>query len=258
MESKKGNTAKKRALLQNGTLNKSADKVVDPKFKNIAFFDPDDIVQVKYEMLRSNQKGGVVILKASKAYGFSRISFYKIGKAFNKYGLSGLLPKKRGPRRAHKLSEEVMKFVSELTDQKPDIRSTEIKKEIEERFSITVHKRSIERAIKRSKKNTEKPGDIGSFPDNLLKDYEDLRSYVLDSICGSSHPLGLDLFLKKGFLKWIQIQAECKVYRRPVQEADIEIKEKGFLPKDLQNDITLLLANMILKGSDNNVSAQWG
>ena len=30
MEAKKGNAAKRQALLQNGTLNKSADKVVDP------------------------------------------------------------------------------------------------------------------------------------------------------------------------------------------------------------------------------------
>ena len=152
MEVRKRNTAKRRALNQNGTLNKNADKVVDPKFKNIAFFDPDDLLQVKYEMLRSNQKDGIGVQKASKAYGFSRISFYKIGKAFKGHGLSGLLPKKKGPRRAHKLTEEVMEFVRELIRQKPDIRSTEIKEEIKERFSITVHKRSIERAIKRSKK----------------------------------------------------------------------------------------------------------
>ena len=152
MESKKGSNAKRKTLEQNGTLNKNPDKVADNNFKNIAFFDPNDILQVKYEMLRSTQKDGVGILKASEAYGFSRISFYKTHKAFKEHGVAGLLPKKRGPRRAHKLSEEVMKFVSELTDQKPDIRSTEIKKEIKERFSITVHKRSIERAIKRSKK----------------------------------------------------------------------------------------------------------
>jgi len=149
---KRENNGKRQILQQNGTLNKNPDKVADNNFKNIAFFDPNDIVQVKYEMLRSTQKDGVGILKASKVYGFSRISFYKIHKAFNKHGLSGLLPKKRGPRRSHKLSEEVMKFVSELIHQKPDIRSTGIKEEIKDRFNLTVHRRSIERAIKRSKK----------------------------------------------------------------------------------------------------------
>ncbi len=152
MESKKINIAKMQALGQNGTLNKNAARTVDPKFRNMAFFDPNDIVQVKYEMLRSAQKDGVGVLKASKAFGFSRITFYKTEKAFKKLGLAGLIPKKKGPRRAHKLSGEVMEFVRELLERKPDIRSSGIRQEIKDRFDLTVHKRSIERAINRSKK----------------------------------------------------------------------------------------------------------
>ena len=152
MESKKRNTAKRRALEQNATLNKNADKVADHKFKNMAFFDPDDIVQVKYEMLRSAQKDGTSIIKASKSFGFSRITFYKLSKAFKENGLSVLLPQKKGPRRAHKLSVEVMEFVSQLLEQKPDIKTAGIREEIKDRFDLTVHKRSIERAIERSKK----------------------------------------------------------------------------------------------------------
>lgn len=152
MESKKRNTAKRRALDQSGTLNKNADKVVDPKFKNVAFFDPDDLLQVKYEMLRSAQKDGIGIQQASKSFGFSRITFYKTGKAFNENGLAGLIPQKKGPCRAHKLSGEVMEFVGRLIEQKPGIRSDGIRQEIKDRFDLTVHKRSIERAIDRSKK----------------------------------------------------------------------------------------------------------
>ena len=152
MEVRKGNTAKRRALDQNATLNKNADKVTDPKFKNVAFFDPDDIVQVKYEMLRSVQKDGTGIQQASKSFGFSRITFYKTGKAFNENGLAGLLPQKKGPRRAHKLTREVMEFVGRLIEQKPGIRSAGIRQEIKGRFDLTVHKRSIERAIDRGKK----------------------------------------------------------------------------------------------------------
>ncbi|MHB8280640.1 MAG: hypothetical protein ACYDIA_23800 [Candidatus Humimicrobiaceae bacterium] len=88
----------------------------------------------------------------------------------------------------------------------------------------------------------------------MLKDYEDLRSYVLESICGFSRPLGLDLFLKKGFLSWIKIQAESEVYHKPVLESELRIKKPGFLPQDLQQEITLLLANMILEGRTNSVS----
>ena len=152
MEAKKGNTSKRRALMQSGTLNKNADKVADPKFRNMAFFDPNDLIQVKYEMLRSAQKEGTGILKASETFGFSRITFYKTGRAFKENGLAGLLPRKKGPRRAHKLSDEVMEFVSRLVEQKPDIKSFQIREKIIDRFGLSVHKRSIERAIDRSKK----------------------------------------------------------------------------------------------------------
>lgn len=152
MEGRKRDAVKRRALDQNDTLNKNADKVTDPKFKNVAFFDPDDIVQVKYEMLRSVQKDGAAIQQASKSFGFSRITFYKTGKAFNENGLAGLIPQKKGPRRAHKLTREVMEFVDRLLEQKPGIKSDGIRQEIKDRFDLTVHKRSIERAIDRSKK----------------------------------------------------------------------------------------------------------
>ena len=152
MEDRKGNAAKRQALMQSGTLNKNADKVADPKFRNMAFFDPNDLIQVKYEMLRSAQKEGTGILKASETFGFSRITFYKTDKAFKECGLAGLLPQKKGPRRAHKLSGEVMKFVGQLLEQKPEMKSDVIRQKIKDRFNLSVHKRSIERAIDRSKK----------------------------------------------------------------------------------------------------------
>ena len=152
MEDRKREAAKRRALEQSGTLNRYADNVTDPKFKNVAFFDPEDIMQVKYEMLRSVKKDETGIQQASKNFGFSRITFYKTDKAFNENGLAGLLPQKNGPRRAHKLSGEVMEFVKELIEKKPGIKSDRIREKIKDRFDLTVHKRSIERAIARSKK----------------------------------------------------------------------------------------------------------
>jgi len=44
--------AKLEALREEGTLNPTPDEVHDPKFQENEFFDPHDIVQVKYEMLR--------------------------------------------------------------------------------------------------------------------------------------------------------------------------------------------------------------
>jgi transposase len=152
MEKRNINSAKRRTLAQNGTLNRHADKVVDPRFRNMAFFDSDDLLQVKYEMLRYAQKEGAGVIEASQAFGFSRITFYKAEKAFKECGIFGLLPRKKGPRRAHKMTGKVLEFVEELTDKKPDIRSEELAEKVKDRFGISVHKRSIERATNRSKK----------------------------------------------------------------------------------------------------------
>ena len=43
---------KLEALREEGALNPTPDEVQDPKFQENEFFDPHDIVQVKYEMLR--------------------------------------------------------------------------------------------------------------------------------------------------------------------------------------------------------------
>lgn len=90
---------------------------------------------------------------------------------------------------------------------------------------------------------------------NMLKDYEQLRSYVLESVYDFSRPLGLDLFLKKGFLFWIKIQSESTACHKPVRESEQVIKKSEFLAQDLQQEITLLLANMILEGRANSVPA---
>ncbi|MHB8278159.1 MAG: helix-turn-helix domain-containing protein [Candidatus Humimicrobiaceae bacterium] len=156
MAFKKESNGKRQILEQNKTLNKTPDKVLDANFKNATFFDPNDLMQVKYEMLRSAQKDAVSVSEASQNFGFSRISFYKIQKAFKEYGIAGLLPKQRGPRSAHKLNDKVMSFVNTLTKEKPEIKPTELIEKIKDHFNITVHKRSMERAILRSKKKQQK------------------------------------------------------------------------------------------------------
>jgi len=104
------------------------------------------------------------------------------------------------------------------------------------------------------KKNTQKPKMIIFDFGGLLAIYEELRSYVLEDIFAFSRPPGLDLFLKKGFLRWMQVQQESGIWARPVKEPNIN-KEPGFLPQDRVQEITLILANMILEERGSHVSA---
>ena len=153
---KQSNDGKLRALQDQGGINPSPKKVRDPLFLNEEFFDPNDIVQVKYELLRRVQVEGVSITNAVKNFGFSRLSFYRILTVFDKFGLPGLIPKKRGPREAHKMTTEILEFVNNKIQNNPSINSVTLKKLIEEKFKLSVHTRSIDRALSRKKKKIAK------------------------------------------------------------------------------------------------------
>lgn len=144
--------AKLRTLQQQGTLNPRPKEVRDELFLQDEFFDPRDLVQVKYEMLRRVQSEGKSVTAAAANFGFSRPSFYQALSAFEQDGLAGLAPRKRGPKQAHKLTEEVLTFIGEVRRKEPSVRLAELVKRIQERFGTKVHPRSIERSLMRRQK----------------------------------------------------------------------------------------------------------
>ena len=143
---------KREALRQQGTLNPRPGEVIDKLFAEDSFFDPRDLVQVKYEMLRRVQSEHQSVSEAAAAFGFSRPSFYQAQSAFEQDGLAGLVPHKRGPKRAHKLTEEVLTFIVETRQQDRSVRPGDMARLIHHRFGTTVHPRSIERALLRHQK----------------------------------------------------------------------------------------------------------
>jgi transposase len=143
---------KSDALRERGVLNPRPERVTDDLFRQSDFFDPRDLPQVKYEMLRRVQQDGLAVARAAEAFGFSRPSFYEAQAAFAAGGLPGLLPKKRGPRRAHKLTAEVMRFVDEIRAKDASVTASALVPLVKERFGLAVHPRSVERAMARQEK----------------------------------------------------------------------------------------------------------
>jgi hypothetical protein len=86
-----------RALQQQGTLNPRPKAVRDPLFLQDDFFDPRDLVQVKYEMLRRVRTEGQSVTDAAVSFGFSRPSFYQAQSAFEDDGLAGLVHRPVNP-----------------------------------------------------------------------------------------------------------------------------------------------------------------
>lgn len=140
------------ALREQGCLNPRPERVTDPLFVSSGFFDSRDLVQVKYEMVRRVRTDGQPVAQSARAFGFSRPSFYQAQESLDREGLSGLVPRKRGPRRAHKLGVDVMDFVRARLSKEPTLDSSDLADLVLERFEIQVHPRSIERALAREKK----------------------------------------------------------------------------------------------------------
>ena len=145
------------ALRQYHALHRRPDKVNDEAFvSGNLFFDARDLVQLKYEMLRRVHKEKQPVTQAAKDFGFSRPAFYQAQTIFKKKGLSGLLPEAPGPRRAHKLKDEVMDFIEQALAQEASLPAGTLAEMVRERFGLLVHPRSIERALVRRKKNARK------------------------------------------------------------------------------------------------------
>ncbi|WP_328743849.1 helix-turn-helix domain-containing protein [Streptomyces sp. NBC_00285] len=142
-------TGKKAALKESRALNPRPDAVTDEDFALCPFLDPDDVVQVKYEMVRRVRVDKVPVARAAAAFGFCRQSFYVIAAALDAGGPAALVPGKPGPKGPRKLTEEVMEFVEQLRAGDASLRPVRLADAVQRRFGITVHPRSVEKALAR-------------------------------------------------------------------------------------------------------------
>lgn len=140
--------SKEDALRANGTYNSNYSNVTENRFHENDFYDPMDLVQVKYEMLRealNNPSRNIGEL--AHDYGFSRAAFYKIKEAYEAKGTIALIPNKSGPKQAHKLTGEYQAFI----DKHPKSSSEELRILLMNEKGLNVSKRTIERYRSRKK-----------------------------------------------------------------------------------------------------------
>ena len=138
--------------MEHGCLNPRAERVRDELFLSNPFFDPRDLLQVRYEMLRRVREDGVPVSRAAASFGVSRPTWYQAQRAYEAGGLPGLLPDRPGPRRPHKLSDEVVEALRAAKSERPELTAAELVELVRGRFGISVHRRSIDRALARGKK----------------------------------------------------------------------------------------------------------
>jgi len=154
---------KRQALQASHTLHPHPDKVRHPLFAGGGFFDARDLLQVKYEALRVLQAEGRSLSQVARDFGLSRPTVYATQNLFALQGLDGLAPRKSGPKTAHKFTPEVLEFLQATRAQGPALSAEELARQVHQRFRVTVHPRSIERALVR---HQEKRGRLNPPPKN--------------------------------------------------------------------------------------------
>jgi transposase len=137
--------SKQDILLENGTFNRNHTKVTDQRFISDDFYDPKDLAQVKYEMLRTARESKESVEEISIRFGFSRAGFYKIKNAFEKEGISAFVSNKTGPRNAWKLTKEYQHFIDGYLLENPDASSGEIASILKAERGLEISKRTVER-----------------------------------------------------------------------------------------------------------------
>ena len=149
---------KAQALRQSRTLNPHPETVTDQRFIGSEFFDPQDLVQVKYEMVRRVEADGTPVAHAAAAFGLSRQTYYQVAAALAEGGPAALVPGKPGPKGPRKLTGEVVDHVQALLDADPALRPAALADLVEQQLGVRVHPRSIERALARRRQEpTEYP-----------------------------------------------------------------------------------------------------
>ena len=140
--------SKRQALQASGTFNPHHARVRHPLFQESDFFDPQDLLQLKYESLRALQQDQYSLARAASEFGLSRPTLYQAKAHLQAQGLEGLLPGKRGPRKAHKLTPEVRQYLEKLSTDKPELNARQLAARLRQRFKVKVHPRTLEKALK--------------------------------------------------------------------------------------------------------------
>jgi transposase len=143
---------KRNLLRQQGALHPHPEAVSAALFQDSSFFDPHDLPQVKYEMLRRVEAEQFPVSQAAQEAGLSRPSFYQARAALRRGGLAGLLRQKPGPHGAHKLTAPVLDFLDRQRARQPALQYAELARLVQEQLGLTVHPRTIERVLSRPQK----------------------------------------------------------------------------------------------------------
>lgn len=137
-------------LKREGLLNPKPERVSHPLFEDRAleFFDPYDLPQVRYEMLRAAKVENRAVAKACRQFGFSRERFYQFDKVFMERGYVALVGSSSAGRRPLiALNQEIVSFIVHRKLEDPKVSGDILREEIHKRYMVDCSRRTVERVL---------------------------------------------------------------------------------------------------------------
>lgn len=140
---------RRKFLEKEGLLNPKPARVSYQLFKTIDFFEPLDLPQVRYEMLRIARIEGFSVAEACRLFGFSREYFYKLERIFMTRGFISLLGSSMGRRPLIALNQELINFILHRKIEEPRVSCEKICLQIKKLYQVDCSCRTIERIVEK-------------------------------------------------------------------------------------------------------------
>ena len=128
------------------TYNERHDRVVDELFANSELFDPRDLLQVRYEIVRA-VGGGESPERVAVRFGVSGMTARRYVGSMREGGLLALLPARKGPSGPRALGPRGEEFVDAYIVGHPSASGREVHEALEAALALGVSQRTVERRI---------------------------------------------------------------------------------------------------------------
>jgi len=138
---------KRKSLKQARAWNPHPERVKADLFKSHPFFDPEDKVQVKYEMLRAREVERDGLSETCVKFGFSRESYRHILERFRLEGLAGLFGHKPGRKGPVKATERVQDFIHGERSRDGSLSADELVSRCREGCGVSLSRRTVFRIL---------------------------------------------------------------------------------------------------------------
>lgn len=138
---------KKHFLQKEGLINPKPERVQYHFFNANKFFDPLDLPQVRYEMLRLARGDKTSVANACRLFGFSREYFYQLERKFMENGFVALIGDQKGRRPLIALNNEIVNFIVHRKIDNHSLSGEDLREEILKIYKLDCSRRTVERVI---------------------------------------------------------------------------------------------------------------